>query len=350
MPWRETRDPYAIWVSEVMLQQTRVETVIPYYQRFLSRFATVDELARADEPEVLAHWSGLGYYRRARLLHAGAKHVVREHAGAVPREPEKLRALPGVGDYTAGAIASIAFGLPEPILDGNVERVLTRLFAIEGDPRARPQRERLWSLARAFATHPDAGNVNQSLMELGATLCAPTNPQCLLCPARGECAANALGEPTRFPEKPPKKSPRTEQWTAYIVRDAQGRVLLGPPPADLDRWGGMLLPPLSLDAPPSAIVPGEILATVTHVLTHARMEITVTRATASDPAKLDGRFVDEASLDSLAIPKVTRVILDAAQSSMPSPEITTAASARTKASIRSRKGRAKKGSSKDTLT
>ncbi len=312
MPWRNTRDPYAIWVSEVMLQQTRVETVIPYYERFMARFDHVRTLADAEEPEVLALWSGLGYYRRARLLHAGARHVVREHAGVIPADPALLRAIPGVGPYTAGAIASIAFGLPEPVLDGNVERVLSRLFALEGDPRAAAQRARLWSLARAFAADPRAGDVNQSLMELGATLCAPVNPRCLPCPARARCEACARGEAARFPEKAPKRAPRVERWTAHFVRDARGHILLGPPPANLDRWNGMLLPPLDQGAPPAGLLPVAPLAAITHVLTHARMEVSIVRADLVNPSDLVGAFIDPARLDELAIPTITRAILEAA--------------------------------------
>ncbi|MBL8683851.1 MAG: A/G-specific adenine glycosylase [Myxococcales bacterium] len=354
MPWRETKDPYAIWVSEVMLQQTRVETVIPYYQRFLSRFESVRALAEASEADVLALWSGLGYYRRARMLHAGAKHVLAEHRGELPKSPEALLAIPGVGRYTAGAIASIAFDLREPVLDGNVERVLTRLDAIHGDPQEKDTRNTLWSLARAFADHPRAGTINQALMELGATLCTPTSPQCLLCPARAECRANAIGEQTRFPEKPPKKAPRVERWTAIVLRDADDNVWLGPPPATLDRWKGMLVTPLVRegdDGLASLVRASREVATVTHVLTHARMEITVrVGVVKTAPDAMEGRFVAMDALDSLAIPKVTRVILEAAAQRSTSPESTASASARKNASIRARKGRATKGSSTSKRT
>jgi A/G-specific adenine glycosylase len=320
MPWRATADPYAIWVSEVMLQQTRVETVIPYYTRFIARFPTVRALADADEPAVLALWSGLGYYRRARMLHAGARHVVSVHQGVMPSDPAMLLGIPGVGPYTAGAIASIAFGLPEPVLDGNVERVLSRLFAIEGDPRGAAVRARLWSLARAFATHPRPGEVNQSLMELGATVCTPSSPRCMLCPARPWCAAQARGEPARFPEKAKKRPPRVERWTAHHVRDARGHVLLGPPPAGLDRWNGMLLPPLDQGRSPAALAPGGPLATITHVLTHARMEVSIVRADLLRPDPDLGTFIDPAALDALPIPAITRVILEAAAQALdPAP-------------------------------
>ncbi len=361
MPWRETKDPYAIWVSEVMLQQTRVETVIPYYQRFLSRFESVRALADADEAEVLALWSGLGYYRRARMLHAGAKHVVREHRAEVPADIDALKKIPGVGDYTAGAIGSIAFGLREPVLDGNVERVLTRLVALEGDPRARAQRGQLWALARRFAEDPRAGDVNQALMELGATICTPLAPRCLLCPARAACAAASAGEPERFPEKIQAKAPRSEQWTALFILDERGHVWLGPPPAGLDRWRGMLVPPMAIESSTDklqAFNGFELLApiaAVVHVLTHARMAITVREATIRAKSEAPaGSFVALDALDTLAIPKVTRVILDAARAGIAqresSPDKTHSASARKKPSIRSRKGRAKKGSTPPSRT
>jgi A/G-specific adenine glycosylase len=363
MPWRETRDPYAIWVSEVMLQQTRVETVIPYFLRFIERFESVRALADAAESDVLALWAGLGYYRRARMLHAGAKHVVREHGGIIPAEIEALRAIPGVGRYTAGAIASIAFGLREPVLDGNVERVLTRIAALAGDPRRGPLREALWSLAARFADHARAGDVNQALMELGATLCAPTNPRCLLCPARADCGAHRRGEPERYPEKSAKRAPRVERWSALVLLDAGGHVWLGPPPSSLDRWKGMLVTPLWLEGQPApaAAKGARPAAVVSHALTHARMEITVLVGELSPGRRapaLEGAFVARSSLSSLAVPKVTRVILEAvcerevaagSQRSV-SPESTAAASSRTKASMRLRKGRAKKGSSSSTRT
>ncbi len=314
LPWRETRDPWAIWVSEVMLQQTRVETVIPYFERFLRRFPTPEALAAASEPEVLALWSGLGYYRRARFLHAGARRVAEAHGGEVPRDPAALRALPGVGDYTAGAIGSIAFGLPMALVDGNVERVLTRLHALAGDPRAPAGRKRLWALAARYADHPRPGDVNQSLMELGATVCAPTAPRCLTCPARPHCAAARAGEPTRYPEKVARAAPREERWVALVATRAD-RVWLVP--SALGRWEGMLVPPLApardgASTPwPATLLDVRPCGSVTHVLTHARMTIEVTGATLAAPPA-EGRLVSPDELDGLAVPKVTRRVLSRA--------------------------------------
>jgi A/G-specific adenine glycosylase len=181
LPWRRTLDPYAIWVSEIMLQQTRVAAVIAHYNRFLKRFPSVHRLAAARESSVLGHWSGLGYYRRARNLHAAAKAVVREHRGVFPRTSAGLQALPGIGRYTAAAIASIAFDEPSAVVDGNVERVISRLWGrtVSGN--------RLWEAAAEMLASEHPGEFNQAMMELGATVCAPAEPNCLACPVRSFC-------------------------------------------------------------------------------------------------------------------------------------------------------------------
>jgi len=315
LPWRDVRDPWATWVSEVMLQQTRVETVVPYYHRFLQRFPTPAALAAASESDVLALWSGLGYYRRARFLHAGARRVVEAHGGAIPRDPTALRALPGVGDYTAGAIGSIAFGLRVPLVDGNVERVLTRLHGLRGDPRAPAGRKQLWALAARYADHDRPGDVNQSLMELGATVCAPTSPRCLVCPVRTRCVAAREGDPERYPEKRRPPAPRDERWSA-LVAALDERVWLVPSP--IGRWEGMLVPPLvpakGRGAPtwPVALEGARRCGSVTHVLTHARMEVTV-YAGALREVPAEGRMVRRDELDGLAIPKITRRVLSLAE-------------------------------------
>ncbi len=206
LPWRRSRDPWAIWVSEVMLQQTRVEAVREPFERFLRRFPTPAAFAAASDDELLLVWKGLGYYRRARLLRDGARAVVERHEGAVPGEPEALGALPGVGTYTKGAIASIAFGHPEPAVDGNVERVFARHRGITADIKTASSQRQL----RAIVTehlHPDrAGDFNQALMELGATVCTPRSPRCDRCPVRSDCVAaqagNAEGLPVRKPPRP----------------------------------------------------------------------------------------------------------------------------------------------------
>lgn len=240
MPWRETRDPYRVWVSEIMLQQTQVATATPYYVRFMERFPSVTALARASQQEVLAAWSGLGYYRRARMLHEAAGVVVREHAGQVPSDPTAFAALPGVGRYTLGAVLSIGFGLTLPVLDGNVARVLSRLT---GRPLAvkRPADAKvLWDMAeqlmprgrgahprtrRSGSPDPVPGDWNQALMELGATVCTPRSPRCSACPVRAQCVAYATGQQESLP-------PAAERRAAVKVRRAiavvwhRGRLLV----------------------------------------------------------------------------------------------------------------------------
>lgn len=224
LPWRRTRDPYRIWVSEVMLQQTRVEVVVPYYERFLARFPDVGTLAAADEAEVLALWSGLGYYGRARRLHAAARRIA-EEGGNFPGDPAALSRLPGIGAYTAAAVASMAFGEPVAVLDGNVERVAARLLALGGDPRRSAARRRLAAAAEALLDASDPGASNQAMMELGATLCTPRAPRCESCPLRPPCRARALGRPEGFPAPRPRRRPERLERTAAVVR-RDGRLLL----------------------------------------------------------------------------------------------------------------------------
>src|SRR5439155_3428552 len=202
LPWRNTRDPYPIWVSEVMLQQTQIATMLPFYQRFIDRFPSVGHLARAREAEVLAHWSGLGYYRRARHLLAAARSVMRRRAGRIPRDEAAFGRLPGVGRYTRGAVLSIAFGLSLPALDGNVARVLSRLWAVPHSARDRRGSKALWELATALVPMRSPGDWNQALMELGATVCTPRSPRCAVCPVRGACLAFARDAVGRFPPAP----------------------------------------------------------------------------------------------------------------------------------------------------
>ncbi len=226
LPWRRTRDPYAIWVSEVMLQQTTVATVIPYWERFLGRFPDVAALAAAPEEEVLRAWSGLGYYRRARDLRRAAAAVVAAGGAALPRSVEALRALPGIGPYTAAAIASIAHGAPVPVVDGNVERVLARLFAIDGDPKRGAARAEVARRAHDLLSADRPGDWNQALMELGATVCTPRAPLCAACPAAAACAAHARGAELSYPSAAPARATVGVLRGAAFVRGRDGRVLL----------------------------------------------------------------------------------------------------------------------------
>jgi A/G-specific adenine glycosylase len=206
LPWRGHPDPYFVWVSEIMLQQTRVETVIPYFSRWIEHFPTVQSLAAASEQEVLSVWEGLGYYSRARNLHQAARIVVRDFASRLPQDVGELRRLPGIGRYTAGAIASIAFGRDEPALDGNIRRVLARLFNVSEPARSPAGEQRLWELAQAHLPAGQAGDYNQALMDLGAMLCTPRTPDCSHCPLAHLCQAYALGVQEERPvleKKPP---------------------------------------------------------------------------------------------------------------------------------------------------
>ena len=204
LPWRRSRDPYAIWVSEIMLQQTRVQTVIPYLERWMARFPTVRALATAPLDDVLAAWAGLGYYSRARNLKKGAEAVTAKWAGVLPERASELRSVPGIGPYTAGAIASIAFGERTPLVDGNVARVLARVYGIELDIKSTAGQRALWDRAGALVTAlPETaapGDLNQGLMELGATVCTPTSPRCLICPIATACVANKTGRQAELPE------------------------------------------------------------------------------------------------------------------------------------------------------
>src|SRR3954464_8573355 len=229
LPWRRTSDPYKIWLSEVMLQQTRVETVLPFYNRFLERFPTVEDLARAEVEEVLALWSGLGYYRRARQLHAAAREIA--EAGSFPSTVEGLLALPGIGAYTAAAVASIAFGVATPVMDGNVERVLSRCLALEADPKSSAARGQLLAAAAELLDLSRPGDSNQALMELGATLCSPRRPKCLLCPLRPGCRAAREGDPESYPAARAKREGEHHRLAVAVV-EKEGGVLLFRRPED----------------------------------------------------------------------------------------------------------------------
>lgn len=225
LPWRRTSDPYAIWLSEVMLQQTQVDRVIPYWERFLAALPTVRALAEAPEAQVLGLWSGLGYYSRARNLHRAAKAVVTEHGGELPRSVEALLELPGFGRYTAGAVASIAHGLAAPIVDGNVARVLSRLLEIDGVPQTPAREAQLWTAAEALVVGPAPGLLNQALMELGALICTPSSPTCLLCPVREHCGALAHGRVDELPPPKPRAARKALELAVAVVRQGDAVLL-----------------------------------------------------------------------------------------------------------------------------
>jgi len=225
LPWRKTRDPYAIWVSEIMLQQTQVPTVIPYYQKFLRTFPTVRHLAKADLSKVLALWEGLGYYSRARNLHKASRIVSNHFGKKIPDDLKSLLALPGIGKYTAGAILSIAYNQEAPILDGNVKRVLSRLFAVSSNPVRGKTAALLWEISESLIPEGHASSFNQALMDLGSMICTPRDPQCLHCPVTSLCRAKARGNPEKYPTRQVKKRiPHVDGAAAVIQKD--GKVLL----------------------------------------------------------------------------------------------------------------------------
>ena len=291
LPWRtEQRDPYHVLVSELMLQQTQVDRVVPRYRSFLRKFPSISDLAAASEEEVLQAWSGLGYYRRARLLHEASK-VVERRGGELPEESASLLELPGVGPYTAAAIASLAFGEAAPVLDGNTMRVGSRMLALESDPRRAAGRRAIERWIGSLMVEGSAGTINEALMELGATLCSPSAPSCQECPLASICKARALGRQKSYPLPPARKKRSTEEirWVASCVIDSVGRWLLrrvdeGP------ILRGLWLPPLLRiedDEDPSergreamadlSEVEAEVLAPVRHSITYRRLTVVPVR-------------------------------------------------------------------------
>jgi A/G-specific adenine glycosylase len=273
LPWRGTADPYRIWVSEIMLQQTRAVAVIPYYERFLLRFPTVDALAAAPEQDVLALWAGLGYYSRARNLRRAAHAIVA--GGGFPRDYEAIRALPGVGDYTAAAVASMAFELPHAVLDGNVMRVVARVENDGSDIGSARTRERFRAVAQEWLDLAEPGQFNQALMELGATVCLPRNPLCLLCPLQERCGARAAGTVAQVPVKLRRVEPVRLAGTLLVIREG-GRLLLRQRDAGSSRMAGFWDLPTPDDLP--GIKPGPRLGEIRHTITNHHYTLEVRQA------------------------------------------------------------------------
>jgi A/G-specific adenine glycosylase len=324
LPWRRTKDPYAVWVSEVMLQQTQVATVIPYYEKFLGRFPTVFTLAEAPVDDVLAHWSGLGYYARARNLHKAAKAVVERHGGVLPRDVALLRDLPGFGPYTAGAVGSIALGLDEALVDGNVGRVLCR---IEGwEVGAEEALVRAWARAPELIPPGEAGDFNQSLMELGATVCTPVSPKCGGCPAASVCVSVKRGDPGRFPLAKVRKPKKLLHLVALALSDTEGRVLLVR--NDASRlFGGLWNLPLVEVGPKESsreaamrLARGStaltLVGAVAQTLTHREVQAEVFRVDGPLPS-LEGRWVASGDLPTLGLSTLAAKMLAAAGVAVP---------------------------------
>jgi len=339
MPWRRTSDPYAIWVSEVMLQQTQVATVIPYYRRWMARFPDVSTLARASLADVLKCWEGLGYYGRARNLHEAARQVVSRFAGRLPPDVTQLRTLPGVGPYTAGAVASIAFGLDEPVLDGNVERVLCRTLGIRTNPKQARTARTLWSAARRLVGSGRAGAVNQALMDLGATVCTRRAWACERCPLAGACVACERGLQADLPVRPKRRPVPHHTIAVGIIRkrkeaaplSGRDRILIGrrKPQAMLGGlWefpGGKVEPG---ESPAEAvrrevreevgieIAVGDEIAVVNHAYSHFRITLHafVCRHVSGRVRPLECtacRWVRLDELDAWAMPRANRKIIEA---------------------------------------
>lgn len=289
LPWRRTRDPYAIWVSEVMLQQTRVETVIPYWERFMASFPTIEALAEAPEANVLKHWEGLGYYSRVRNLQKAAQVVKERHQGIVPDTLDEMRALPGVGPYTAGAVQSIAYDREVPAVDGNVFRVLSRLYLIEDDIMKPKTRKVFEDLAEFLIPSGRAASFNQGLMELGARVCIPKNPRCGTCPVQPYCQAFAEGVQEDLPVKEKKKPPRPIDMTAALLRDGETVLIRRRPETGLlaGLWefpGGERVEGQSLEASlihqlrealGIEVEPEQLFAQVEHTFSHLRWNMRV---------------------------------------------------------------------------
>lgn len=325
LPWRalpgEAADPYRVWLSEIMLQQTNVKTVAPYFAAFLARWPTVAALALADRDDVLKLWAGLGYYSRAHNLHACAIAVAREHGGKFPDTEAALRALPGVGPYTAAAIAAIAFGRATMPVDGNIERVTTRLFAIEEPlPQAKPIVQRQ---AQSLSAGERTGDAAQALMDLGSTICTPKRPACALCPLNEDCAARSRGDPETFPRKAPKTTGAVRRGAAYVVR--RGDEILLRTRTDQGLLGGMTEVPTSQwradwdaandlnDAPEMSRLSAwrRRLGVVRHVFTHFPLELAVyvARVPAHSEPPAGARFVKIADLPGEALPTVMRKVI-----------------------------------------
>ncbi len=329
LPWRikgkRRQDPYRVWLSEIMLQQTTVKAVIPYYQKFLTRWPNVKMLAAADQEDVLAEWAGLGYYSRARNLHACAKVIVADHSGKFPKSSAALRALPGVGPYTAAAIAAIAFGEKITPVDGNIERVTARLFAVRQPlPAAKKELGRL----SATLTPPErSGDFAQALMDLGATICTPRSPSCLVCPVQQDCHANARGIAEQLPARADKPERPVRHAVAFLVLREDGKVLLRKRP-EKGLLGSMLEVPSSawvagkralanaLSAAPVDTQWWPVQGIVVHTFTHFRLEVQVYRALVPADTELTiwadpdhCRWVPRKDLSKSALPSVMNKII-----------------------------------------
>ncbi len=331
LPWRENPDPYRVWVSEIMLQQTRVDTVIPYYHRFLDRFPTVAKLADAHLDDVLKAWENMGYYARARNLHKAARTIVDRYEGRLPDTPEALMAIPGIGRYAAGAILSIAFGQPVPAVDGNARRVLSRLFSVRELSGPLDTQKTIHELAASLVPQRAPGSFNQALMDLGASLCRPKSPVCVDCPLRRFCRARREGIQESLPHADKKPAVPHERVVAAVLRDRRGRVLVvRRPPAGLlaSLWkfpGGLLkggetlqegLARTVFEETGFRIQVGERIASIRHAYTHFRITLFAFECTRKagrrrTPTEREWRWATRDDLNRLAFSRVDRAVMAA---------------------------------------
>ncbi|KND55839.1 A/G-specific adenine glycosylase [Candidatus Paraburkholderia kirkii] len=330
LPWQNTRDAYRIWLSEIMLQQTQVSTVIPYYARFLERFPTVTMLADAPVDDVMALWAGLGYYSRACNLHRCAQVVAHEYGGAFPQTVDALAELPGIGRSTAAAIASFAFGVRATILDGNVKRVLARVFGVEGFPGEKRVENAMWTLAESLL--PDAANKDevtaytQGLMDLGATLCVRGRPDCARCPFAPDCVANVEGRQRELPAARPRKAVPTRKTWMLVLKDGDSILLEKRPPTGI--WGGLWSLPEAADEAALAAVAHSLggdaqlqrLAPLSHTFTHFKLDIEPrlgeARGAPREAASAETVWAPLARIDSYGVPAPVRKLLDALTGSL----------------------------------
>lgn len=325
LPWRRTSDPYAIWLSEAMLQQTRVEAVIEYWHRFLDALPDVFALARAQEDEVLALWSGLGYYRRARQLHAAAKLIVERFDGEFPRTAEGLLELPGVGRYTAGAVASIAFGTRAAVVDGNVARVFCRRFAIDEASPSSALDRRLWQVAEEILPERDVGDWNQALMELGATICKARQPECSRCPWRGSCLALAEERIAELPRPKAKPEPIDVELNLYLCMRGEELLLVQRAESESRMPGLWELPTIEEtesglfpnELPAELLIPGEPLADLRHSITRHRIRARLLEAEYSGPMPDRFAWISRRDCADLALTGLARKALDRVRLSAP---------------------------------
>lgn len=322
LPWRENQDPYRIWVSEIMLQQTKVDTVIPYFHRFMERFPTIQALAEADEQDVLKAWEGLGYYSRARNLQTAVREVSETYGGKVPDNVEELGKLKGVGPYTKGAILSIAYGIPQPAVDGNVMRVLSRILLITEDI-AKPKARKIFEAAvEEMISHSNPSAFNQGLMELGALICTPKKPACLLCPVQSHCTAFEQGLQEELPIKSKGKKQKTMPYLSVVVENEQGEILIEKRPefgllANL--WQFPMADATEVSLEQLAywfkleygidIKLEETLQPVRHIFSHIIWEMIVLRAKTNDKEAEKGRFVALTDIDNYPFPVPHQKIL-----------------------------------------